>query len=96
MENEAYFYIAKLKDFIYKRDQLKDFIYKRDQLKDFIYKRDQLKEFFHKRDRLKEKRIEVYDRKNEPLCPEIVNKQCLFNYLGFKNGRDLENGVRLE
>ena len=76
MENEAYFYIAKLKD--------------------FIYKRDQLKEFFHKRDRLKEKRIEVYDRKNEPLCPEIVNKQCLFNYLGFKNGRDLENGVHLE
>ena len=45
MENEAYFFIAKLKD--------------------FFYKRDQLKEFFHKRDRLKEKRIEVYDRKNE-------------------------------
>ena len=34
MENEAYFYIAKLKDFIYKRDQLKEFFHKRDRLKE--------------------------------------------------------------
>ena len=35
---------------------------------------------------------------NEPVCPVILKKICLFNYLGFQNGKlyDNENGVRLE